>query len=173
MQLSVGGKRTADVGKDDVLKVVANQSISIGANKGETVNGTTKFTSMGDWHSAAPNIEVNGTTSYKLSSISITSIATAGYKIDAATYALSAPAITVSATTLEQKASAAQEIKAGAALNLGGAAVTIDGKTAITLQCGSSTISMTPASITISAPTVTVNGSAMASVIGGVVKINA
>ncbi|RZI94219.1 MAG: type VI secretion system tip protein VgrG, partial [Variovorax sp.] len=173
MQLSTGKKRTADIGADDVLKVIANRSISVGGNHGETVNGTTKFTSMGDWHSAAPNIEVNGTVSYKLSSIAITSIATAAYKIDAATYALSAPGITVTATKIEQKASGAQQITGGAALNLNGAKVTVDASAQLTLQCGPSTITLTPSGITMSAPKIDISAAGTTTILGAIVKTNA
>jgi type VI secretion system secreted protein VgrG len=173
MQLSVGQKRSADVGGNDILKVVGDRSISVGGSQGTTVNGATKFTSMGDWHSAAPNIEVNGTASYKLSSIAITSIATAAYKIDAAIYTLSAPAITVTAAKIEQKASGAQQITGGVALNMGGAAVTVDAKAKLTLQCGASSITLTPAGITISAPKVDISGAGMVSIVGAVVKTNA
>jgi type VI secretion system secreted protein VgrG len=173
LQLSVGAKRTADVGGNDILKVVGNRSTSVGGNQGTTVNGSTKFTSMGDWHSAAPNIEVNGTVSYKLSSIAITSIATAAYKVDAATYTLSAPSISVSGTTIEQKASAAQRVTAGASLSMGAADVTITAKGSLTLQCGASTIVLSPAGIKIGAPTIDVNGAGMVSIIGAVVKTNA
>ena len=173
LQLSVGAKRSADVGGNDILKVIGNRSTSVGGNQGTTVNGTTKFTSMGDWHSAAPNIEVNGTASYKLSSIAITSIATASYKVDAATYALSAPSISVSGTTIEQKASAAQKVTAGATLSMGAADVTITAKGSLTLQCGPSTIVLSPAGIKIGGPTIDVNGAGMVSILGAVVKTNA
>ena len=173
MQLSVGKKRTADVGANDILKVVGDRSISVGGSQGATVNGSTKFTSLGDWHSAAPNIEVNGTVSYKLSSIAITSIATAAYKVDAATYALSAPVITVSGTTIEQKASAAQKITAGVTLSMGATSVSVTAQASLTLQCGASTIEMTPASIKISAPLVNISGTGMVSIVGAVVKTNA
>ncbi|AMM25106.1 type VI secretion system Vgr family protein [Variovorax sp. PAMC 28711] len=173
MQLCTGKKRTADIGADDVLKVIGNRSISVGGNHGETVNGTTKFTSMGDWHSAAPNIEVNGTVSYKLSSIAISAIATAAYKIDAATYALSAPGITVTATKIEQKASGAQQITGGAALNLNGKLVTVDASTKLTLQCGASTITLTPAGITMSAPKIDISAAGTTTILGAIVKTNA
>jgi type VI secretion system secreted protein VgrG len=173
MQLSTGKKRTADVGADDILKVIGNRSISVGGKHGETVNGTTTFTSMGDWHSAAPNIEVNGTVSYKLSSIAISSIATASYSIKSVAYSLSAVAVTVEATTISQKASAAQEVKAGAALNMGAPMVTIDGKATIKLQCGASSIVMTPGDITISAPLINVKGGALVAITAALVKTNA
>jgi hypothetical protein len=145
----------------------------VGGNQGTTVNGTTKFTSMGDWHSAAPNIEVNGTASYKLSSIAITSIATAAYKVDAATYALSAPMITVSGATIKQNATAAQEVTAGATLRLGAVDVTVTAQGSLTLQCGPSTVSLTPAGVTISGPKVDVSAMGMVSILGAVVKTNA
>ena len=173
MQLSVGAKRSADVGGNDILKVIGDRSTSVGGSQGTTVNGTTKFTSMGDWHSAAPNIEVNGTVSYKLSSIAITSIATAAHSIKAATYTLSAPAITVTATSIEQKASGAQQITGGAALNMGAAAVTVDAKGSLTLKCGGSSITLSPGSIDIKSPLINISAGGTVSILGAVVKTNA
>ena len=40
LQLSVGAKRSADVGGNDILKVIGNRSTSVGGNQGTTVNGT-------------------------------------------------------------------------------------------------------------------------------------
>ena len=159
-QTSVGGKRTTDIGGMDVLKVVKDQKISIGGDQGETVNGKTKFTSMGDWHSAAPNIEVNGTLSYKLSSILISSIATASYDIKAATYSLSAPQVFIACSVLTQNAEIAQTIKAGVVMNLGAPIVQIDAKSSLILKCGASEIEMTPTSITLRSMEVKLNAGA-------------
>ncbi len=158
MQLSVGDKRTADIGSDDVLNVVNNQNIHIGGNQGVAVYGTTHFTSIGDWTCAAPNIMVNGTQSYRLSSQVIGSVATTSYSIQAPIYLLIAPSLNILGAGIMQHASATQQVTAGTELKMGAPSVLIDATTGIVLRCGSSSISISPEGITIKAPTVEVNG---------------
>ncbi|WP_338116015.1 type VI secretion system tip protein VgrG [Thiocystis violacea] len=50
--------------------------------------------------------------------------------------------------------------------------VAITGTTSVKIVCGGSSIEMTPASITISSPTIEISASALATVKGGMVKIN-
>ncbi|RYF34498.1 MAG: type VI secretion system tip protein VgrG [Comamonadaceae bacterium] len=157
LDVLVEKQETRKVGTDSYTKVVGEMQLSTGKKRTADIGAD----------------DVNGTTSYKLSSIMITSIATATYKIDAATYALSAPMITVSASNIEQKASEAQAIKAGAALNMGAATVTVDAKAKITLQCGGSSIVMTPDDITISAPVINVKGGSLVAITAALVKTNA
>lgn len=173
MQLSVGDKRTADIGSDDVLNVVNNQNIHIGGNQGVAVYGTTHFTSIGDWTSAAPNITVKGTQSYRLSSQVINSVATTSYSIQAPIYFLIAPSLNILGAGIMQHASANQQVTAGTALKMGAPkvqvkasteikmdapVVRIDATTSIVLSCGGSSISISPEGITIKAPTVKVDG---------------
>lgn len=159
MQLSVGDKRTADIGSDDVLNVVNNQNIHIGGNQSVAVYGMTHFTSLGDWTSAAPNITVKSTNLYSLSSKYISSVATAYHEIRTPNYNLIAPFINVSSTSIAQHASATQQVTAGTMLQIGAPEVLIEAKTAITLRCGGSSITLTPAGVAIQALTVLVNGS--------------
>jgi len=50
--------------------------------------------------------------------------------------------------------------------------VEITGTTSVKIVCGASSIEMTPATITIKSPTIEINGSALTTVKGGLVKIN-
>ena len=186
-QTSIGGKRTADVGKDDILKVVGSQTFTIGAEQGLTVQKKASYVYLALWKAAADSIEFSAVTTYKLSAVSISNIAQAAYSIKAATYTLDAPIVTVSATTVQQDASKAQNITAGDIVNMGASVVHISGKSAIILECGGSSLTITPvgivlkaatisqkgdAGVQIGAPNVAIAGDALVKVDGGIVKIN-
>lgn len=179
-QTSVGGKRTADVGGNDVLKVSKQQKITIGGTKEETVRQSTTFTSILDWTAAARNVCFRGVISYQVKSVSITHTATAKHVIHAPTYQLTGTVISVTGTSLTQNTSESQSIKGGNHLGLAAKEVHVSATDVIELKCGASRVKLTPTEILIESPTIKLKGAkeilasatAQVKIDAAVVKIN-
>jgi type VI secretion system secreted protein VgrG len=159
---SIGGKRTAEVAGDSDETIGGNVSTSIGGNRTQTIGKDTAANIGGDQSctvggSSETTIGVNGDITVG-AALAITAGGTGKLH---------------SGADLELKSDANAILKAGANIDLSGIKIAIDGMGGIVLSSSACKISIGPASISIEAPMISINGTGMVDIKGGLIKQNA
>ena len=141
----IRNNRTTTVDVDDTETVGGNQSMAVGGNRNASI-GADDTTEVGSnlKMTAGSNVELHAGTDVEIHA-GASGTLTAGSSLS---------------------------IEGGASVSVDGPTVTISGATTIKLESGASSITMTPGSIALSSPMITISGDGMVTVSGGLVKIN-
>lgn len=184
--LSVGGNRSETVDKDrtvtiqgsDTESVAKDRSITVGSNESRSTGGDVSCSIGGEWSEdigGNSTTTIGGDSGHTVGGSHTGTVGSACELTVGAELNLLSGANTVvqAGADLELKAGSNASLKAGANIELNGIKIAIDGMGGIVLSSSACKITIGPASISIEAPTISINGTGMVDIKGGLIKQNA